>query len=407
MSGERFTRAYIDRAAALRAVDRGEFGVAGAGSERSEQGLVSSQQSWDADPVPVRSAGDILKISRRERVGAALRAVEAEETRGRDPAAAHERSARVRAARAQRKEREAEAAAGDEVRPIPRVQQQGRRWLATLANGAGEERQVNSFYARIGRCNKRVKAWAQAIPQMNRRKRRAYKAKGIAPRLVMITLTYADADTENRKSEGWEPKHITGFLEKLKARLKGRYWASAWVAEMQTRGSLHYHVMLYVSPGTDIPMPDKPLEDGTVLWPYGMSKIETAKRGPWYILKYAGKEYQKDGLPAGARMFGVYINKKEASPDELFGFRLSSAPPYVQEAIREYYENGDVPATVRWKRVKGGGWVIVDLGEVLHSEWHLVKIELIDAITDVIGAREPIETVYERFEAMIERAVRG
>jgi hypothetical protein len=265
-----------------------------------------------------------------------------------------------------------EAAQGAAVEPIPLVKQRGRRWRVKLSNGERES-QLDSHWARISRCNKRVKAWVEAIPTINRRQRRIYKAKGIAPRLVMITLTYGDAETEHKKSEGWEPNHIRDFMLGLRKLLGNKLWAYARVAEMQTRGSLHYHIMMYVAPGTKIPKPD---EAG--LWPHGMTKIETVKRGPWYILKYAGKDYQKDGLPAGARMFAVWVDKKQVSPDEIFGFRLSAAPPYVQEAIRAYFEKGDITSEVRWGRVVGGGWVIKDLGEMLQSEWYVVSITPIE-----------------------------
>jgi hypothetical protein len=210
------------------------------------------------------------------------------------------------------------------------------------------------------------------MPRLNRRLRRAYKEKGIGPRLVMLTLTYGDAETEHQVSEGWEPNHIRTFMQGLRKLLKDKLWAYAWVAEMQERGSLHYHVMVYVAPGTDIPEPDK-----AGLWPHGITQRATAKRGPWYILKYAGKAHQKEGLPAGARMFAVWIGKKTATADELFGFRLSSAPPYLQEAVKAYYEKGIVQAEVCWKRMKGGGWVIVYLGDAVdtvQSEWELVDI---------------------------------
>jgi hypothetical protein len=283
------------------------------------------------------------------------------------------------------------------------VRQPGRQWLATLENASGDQRQINSHWARVGRCQKRVKAWADAIPLMNRRHRRAYQARGIAPRLVMITLTYADEATEHKKSDGWEPNHIRDFMLNLRKELKDKIWAYARVAEMQERDSLHYHIMLYVAPGTKIPMPDK-----AGLWPHGSSKIETVKKGPWYILTYVGKEYQKEGLPHGARMFAVWINPKMASKDEIFGFRLSAAPPYVQDAIRAYHEKGAVNSGVRWARVPGGGWVIKDLGEILQSEWFLVRIAAIEP--ELETGREAIDDdgAYERFAAWVERqAVRG
>ena len=324
------TGAYMNPGAARKAVENGAVyasGTAVVQSEASEtsaangvsEGLVSCQQSLNPLPAPMPDM-------------APSASARAERQRGRD------------------------------ANPIPKVRQRGRVWAITLTDGK-QTTTLDSFWSRLSRCNKRVKAWSTALPRINRRKRRAYKERGIGPRMVMLTLTYEDGDT-------WEPNHIRSFMLELRKLLKDKLWAYAWVLEMQERGAPHYHVMAYVAPGTDIPNPD---EAG--LWPHGCTRRETAKKGAYYLMKYTGKGYQKEGLPPGARMFAVWIGKKQATPDELFGFRLSSAPPYLQEAIKAYYEEGHVNAEVRWGRRVGGGWVIKDLGEVLQSAWYLVGIE--------------------------------
>ncbi|PDW00977.1 rolling circle replication-associated protein [Candidatus Chloroploca asiatica] len=248
-----------------------------------------------------------------------------------------------------------------EMESTPKVRLKGRRWNITLSNGE-DEHQVDSQISRLVRCQRRVKAWSDAIPRLNRRLRRLYKKKNIGPRMVMVTLTYEDIDA-------WEPNQIRQFMQDVRKLLKDKLWAYAWVLEMQERGAAHYHVLLYVAPGTDVPEPDK-----AGLWQYGCTRRETAEKGPKYILTYVGKEHQKEGLPLGARMFAVWIGKKQATAEELFGFRLSSAPPYLQKKILEYYEEGIINANVRWERVFGGGWLIKDIGEILQSEWYLVRI---------------------------------
>lgn len=137
--------------------------------------------------------------------------------------------------------------------------------------------------------------------------------------------------------------------------------------EMQQRGVPHYHVMVYVSPGTDVPAPD---DSG--LWRHGSTRRETAKLGAKYILKYVGKEYQKEGLPHGARMFAVWIGKKQATADEMFGFKLSAAPPWLQPLLEKARDQVGHP--VVWKRVAGGGWVVVETGEFHQSEWYLLSV---------------------------------
>jgi len=77
-------------------------------------------------------------------------------------------------------------------------------------------------------------------------------------------------------------------MKNLKQRLGDDLFAFAWVAELQKRGAVHYHLVLLVRRGTRIPLPDK-----SGMWSHGHSAIHTA-RTPYYLLVYVGKEYQKD-----------------------------------------------------------------------------------------------------------------
>ena len=326
-AGEIVTRAYIDRAAVQRAIERGEVGVEGGGTSEASEGLVSNQQS---------------SIPHRAQLPGA----------GREVPAAAQVAAR-RAARAQRLERARQAKA---------VPSKGtRRWRFYLLDKAkGECFSLDSKQTRLRRFQKRVHAWADALPREVRRVRRAGKRFTIGPRLVMLTLTYQDADA-------WQPNQIRDFMKALRRELGAALYGYAWVLEMQQRGAPHYHVLLYVKARTDVPKPD---EAG--LWAYGSTRRETAKSA-FYISKYVGKEYQKEQLPKGARMFAVQIYKHVLSAEDMLPFRMSAAPgwlhPFIAEAVAL------VGVALRWRRVKGGGWVIVDTGEVHPSPYALVAIE--------------------------------
>ena len=107
----------------------------------------------------------------------------------------------------------------------------------------------------------------------------------------------------------------------------------AWVAELQKRGAIHYHIMiavpLDVMIGDDLPYPD---EAG--LWRYGSTTTEYA-RTPFYLITYFfGKEYQKDfsRFPKGIRVFGVYIRDK--SLKQLLRYR--SLKDYQKEIVDNY-----------------------------------------------------------------------
>jgi hypothetical protein len=144
-------------------------------------------------------------------------------------------------------------------------------------------------------------------------------------KFIMVTLTYAP------KFE-WEPNHIRAFMLSMRKLLGDNILAYAWVAELQKRGAIHYHIMFLVPMeleiGEDFPYPD---EAG--LWPYGFTRVDIA-RSPFYLVTYLKKEYQKDfsKFPKGIRVFAVYIRKSEAKID----LRFQSLRPYQQVFVKEF-----------------------------------------------------------------------
>ena len=57
--------------------------------------------------------------------------------------------------------------------------------------------------------------------------------------LWMVTLTYAGVDD-------WRPNHIREFMQAFRKLYKKKLVGYAWVAELQERGAVHYHVMVYL-----------------------------------------------------------------------------------------------------------------------------------------------------------------
>lgn len=215
--------------------------------------------------------------------------------------------------------------------------------------------------ARVRRAGARIHTWANAIPEQVERK--GGKPGGIeTPRLVMVTLTYADV-------AGWAAGDIRAYMTALRSILRGRLLAYAWVLEVQRRGAPHYHVLLYVRKGTMIPMPDK-----SGMWRRGSSRVETA-RTPHYVAKYIGKEYQKETLPGSARMFAVWVNRAVVGKEAYLLFRMSALPGWFRKEVLEILETGRGVEPGVWKRAKGGGWYLADTGEVFRSPWSLVGIE--------------------------------
>jgi hypothetical protein len=201
----------------------------------------------------------------------------------------------------------------------------------------GELRVLDRRAARLGRMRKRLSRWGDIAKQM---------VDGGQANLVMVTNTY-------RPGRGWQRRDISGFLAAVRKELGQRLYGVLWVAELQkdraSREAVHYLVYLLVAPGTFIRMPDK-----SGAWPYGMTKVETGRRGVGYAMKYAQKVEQKGGdFPKGLRLFAVtFYSWAPIGVVHRRWFRLSAFPRYAEEA----FKRANLPEEPLPKRAKGGGY---------------------------------------------------
>ena len=311
------TKNYVTREEVVTAIEGAGGWLGGAERSVSDVGLVYTQQSLGGSPAPQQRGRTLPREERLEQL------------------------AQVR-----------------EAKKIYRDTAQ--RWRYILCSDEAGTFSMDSKAVRVARCSRRVHAWADALPKDSRVVRRAGRRLNIGARTVMLTLTYRDVD-------GWLPNQIREFMLGLRKVLGGALYGYAWVLEMQERGAPHYHVLLYVRNKTDVPQPDS-----SGLWPHGVTRRETTI-SPFYICKYVGKEYQKEGLPHGARMFAVQIFKYSLSSDDMLPFRKSAAPAWLAEFIDEAAEL--LGSSLKWSRSPGGGWVIKDTGEVIPSPYTLISIE--------------------------------
>lgn len=168
---------------------------------------------------------------------------------------------------------------------------------------------------------------------------------------AMVTLTYAP-------EHEWEPCHIVQFIKAIREYLRRRGHALryVWVAELQKRGALHYHVLLQLPKGITLPKPDK-----RGWWPHGMTKIEWARHALGYLAKYASKGTTDDRFPKGARISGAGGLSQEAKRIK----RWWLSPSYVREAFGEQANPF---------RASGGGWLDRLSGEWLRPLWGLVAV---------------------------------
>lgn len=117
-------------------------------------------------------------------------------------------------------------------------------------------------------------------------------------RRLFTTLTYA----ENVRGD---PGDIVATLKCFREWLRrcGHTMVPyAWVAELQGRGALHYHLVIWLPRSLYLPKLDR-----RGWWKHGSTKVETARNPTGYLVKYASKLQTKDGkrLRKGTRLHGT------------------------------------------------------------------------------------------------------
>lgn len=218
--------------------------------------------------------------------------------------------------------------------------------MATLVNRAtGETFVLDPALARSARLRRRIFAWAKTMTEFTSGTKGCFA--------LMVTLTY-------RHGRQWRPRHVRQFMLSTRKLLGEKLLGYAWVAELQKRGAVHYHVLLSVSRGAFLPMPDK---NGD--WPYGMTQVVKAKT-LYYIAKYSQKGNDDDGneYPKGCRIYATWVSaevKKQAYYTDL---RTSVFPKWLREII-DSCGNSETP-----RRERGGGWRIGD--QVYKSPYYLL-----------------------------------
>ncbi|MGO4703557.1 rolling circle replication-associated protein [Dyella sp. 2RAB6] len=171
--------------------------------------------------------------------------------------------------------------------------------------------------------------------------------------MKLITLTYAKVD-------GWRPGHFAAFRDNLRkwCQANGVHARWVWVAELQERGALHYHIIVWLPKGKFIPTPDK-VNKHHKWWPHGQTNVKTAHSAVSYIAKYASKTTagQAGMYPRGARMHGCGGLDREARRH----IRYWQAPFWVRDALTG---RADI-------RKVSGGYMDRFTGEFLASPWRV------------------------------------
>lgn len=225
--------------------------------------------------------------------------------------------------------------------------------------------EIDPAKARVTRLRKGLGVGAKRLHNMHRGKQNQ----------CLVTLTYRG---DNRD---WLPEHISVYLACVKRwhkRLSGRTGLRyAWVAELQQRGVIHYHVVFWLSKGMTMPKADK-----QGWWPHGMSNTKKATAPVAYLMKYVSKVDTKNvgSFPHGARIFGLGGLDKTGRDCK----RWVLWPSYLQ---------GNAAAGDPFKPAKGGGFTNAETGEHFCAEWaptgggfkHFVRIHTHARLIDASG----------------------
>lgn len=173
---------------------------------------------------------------------------------------------------------------------------------------------------------------------------------------TFVGLTYADED-------GYNPKDISVYMGKVrkwcdKHGIECRY---VWVAEMQKRGVIHYHLIIFHPKRLNFPKPDK-----SGMWPHGSSNRRVGiKRAAAYMAKYMSKG-DAAAFPKGARTYGCGGLDGTGKVE----MRYWKLPTWVRDIVNPsrpeiLTEIPNVP-----KRVLGG-FASVETGEFYASPWQV------------------------------------
>ena len=168
---------------------------------------------------------------------------------------------------------------------------------------------------------------------------------------AMLTVTYAGVHS-------WRADHIaklTNYMRMYLAR-RGYKLYGVWVAELQKRGAVHYHFVVWLPKGITLPKPDK-----QGWWPHGMTQWQWARRAVGYLVKYASKVETKHRFPRGCRISGVC----GLNPEQRMERRWWRLPQCVRSKWPQWRD--DV------RRFPGGGFVSRQTGEYMPALFRFVE----------------------------------
>lgn len=179
-------------------------------------------------------------------------------------------------------------------------------------------------------------------------------------RCWMVTLTYAKVGAN-------KPQDVMRFLDAVRKRFNRskHLFRYLWVAELQERGALHYHILIWFPRRYYVPKFDK-----AGLWPHGITHRAVARSPVQYLTKYASKLQSKCGehaFPKGFRMHG-------------FGGLPPAAASFRRWKFLPMWARDLGGPDLELRPQPGGGRFSKETGEWFESPWEVAGIYFVAGV---------------------------
>jgi hypothetical protein len=168
----------------------------------------------------------------------------------------------------------------------------------------------------------------------------------------LITLTYDTRGTLGKGRHDWMPDQISKAMNRYRrwCDANGYQCKAIRVAELQQKGTVHYHLAVWLPRDASMPLWDKSRGKRVAFWPHGMTKTEKLKTNTGYLMKYLSKITPLHVFPRGLRLTGT----SGLDQDDKSVCRWHRLPSW----IRTQYGVGEV---IRMRR----GYAVSSTGELL------------------------------------------
>lgn len=243
----------------------------------------------------------------------------------------------------------------------------GTAGLVTLQTSPLENNQNNTAHREKSYFEVSFDKAVRAQKRVKRLKRNVYVAGRLhsladhgkrPPVAHFVTLTYVGVDD-------WRADHISDATEQFRRycarlRIECRY---VWVAELQKRGAVHYHLLAWLPKGVAMPHWDKPhvTPSGRTVapfWSHGMTNCQVARSGVGYLMKYLSKLGSDAIFPPHLRLYGCGGLVSQA--------RITRCWYNLPEWAKREHGVGDL------KR-QASRLIVIETGEILPAMYSVVK----------------------------------